>query len=179
MLFAGRFKVRDVLAHFVLALLGHECFTHTISDGALVKSLIGLDGHFDLITDTDEEETSLSTVDGDLSDKFIEALSEKLLTEGANTSFTRLCSLDGSIELILQIDNVHLGGRLRRDVTHPEGATFSVLSRRQDRVQVVLISLLFILASLFHLVRGCCLLSLLLLVSNARGDKDWVVVAHE
>ena len=79
-----------------------------------------MDGHLDLISDTDEEEASLSAVDSDLADELIEALSEQLFTEGANSSFSCLASLQGGIKIVLQIDNVNLSGGLWRYVTHPQ-----------------------------------------------------------
>ena len=49
-----------------------------------------MNGHLDFVTDTHEQETTLSTVDCDLSDKLIEALGEELFTEGAEASLTGL-----------------------------------------------------------------------------------------
>lgn len=141
--------------------------------------MVRLDCHLDFVTDTNKKEASFSTVDSDLTDEFIEALGEELFSEGANTGLTRLTSLNASIELVLQIDNVNLGGGLGRHVTHPEAALIRVLSRGQNRVEVVLVTLLLILASLVHLVDGCLLLSLRLLVRDACGHQHGVVVADE
>jgi len=51
-LLAGSLQVTDVLLHLVLALLCHESLAHTVCNRALVQSLVGLDRHLDLITDT-------------------------------------------------------------------------------------------------------------------------------
>ena len=72
-----------------------------------------MNGHLDFVTDTHEQETTLSTVDGDLSDKLIEALGEEFLTEGADASLARLASLDRGVQLVLKIDDIDLGGGLR------------------------------------------------------------------
>ena len=127
---AGGLKISNALLHLVLALLSHKGLAHSVSDRALVKSLISLDGHLDFVTDTHEEEASLSAVDGDLTDQFIEALGEELLTVWADSGLSGLTALDSSIELILKIDNVDLSGGLGRDVTHPEGTALRELSRR-------------------------------------------------
>ena len=119
MLFAGILKICNVLLHLILTLLGHESLAHAVGNWTLVKCLVSLNGHLDFVTNTDQKEASFSAIDGDLSDKFIEALSEKFLTEWANTSLSSLSFLDVGIELVLQIDNVDLRGGLRRDVTDP------------------------------------------------------------
>ena len=109
---ASLLQVSDVLLHLIFTLLSHQSLPHTIGDRGLVQCLVSLDGHLDLVTDTHKEETTLSTVDGDLSDQLIEALSEKLLTEWANASLSCLSLLNGGIELVLEVDNVDLGGGL-------------------------------------------------------------------
>ena len=119
MFFAGVLKICNVLLHLVLTLLSHESLAHAVSNRTFVKCLVSLNGHLDFVSDTDQKEASFSTIDGDLSDKFIEALSEKFFTEWANTSLSGLSFLDVGIELILQVDNVDLRGGLRRDVTDP------------------------------------------------------------
>ena len=178
-LLAGSFQVADVLLHLILALLGHEGLAHAVSNGTLVERLIGLDGHLDFVTDTHQEEAALSAVDSDLADQLVEALAEELLTEGADARLAGHRALQRLVELVLQIDNVDLRGGLRRDVTHPEGALIGEFSRRQDRVEVVLITLLLVLPRLLQLVHGRLLLSLRLLVRDAGGDEHGVVVPDE
>ena len=112
MITASLLQVNNVLLHLILALLSHQSLSHTVGDGALVKSLVGLDGHLNLVTNTHQQETTLSTVDRDLSDKLIEALGEKFFTEWANTGLSGLSFLNGGIKLILEIDNVDLSGGL-------------------------------------------------------------------
>ena len=72
-----------------------------------------------------------------------------------------------------------MGGGLGRDVTHPQGTAFGVLAGRQDRVQVVLVSLLLVFAGLLHLIHGRLLLALGFLVGDAGGDEHGVVVADK
>ena len=138
-----------------------------------------MNGHLDLIPYSNEKESSFSAVDGDLSDQFIEALGEELFSVRANTGLTGLTSLDSGIKLVLEVDNVDLGGGLGRDVTHPQGTAFRVLAGRQDRVQVVLISLLLVFTGLLHLIHGCLLLALGFLVGDAGGYEHGIVVADK
>ena len=97
----------------------------------------------------------------------------------ADSGLTSLASLNGSIKMVLKVDNVNLGGGLRRNVTDPEIAGLVILTRRQDRVQVVLITLLLVLTSLLHRVSGSLLFAPSLSISDRCGDKDWVVVSDE
>ena len=164
---ASLLQISNVLLHLILTLLSHQGLSHAVGDRGLVQGLVSLDGHLDFITDTHEKETTLSTIDSDLSDKLIKTLGEKFFTEGANSSLSSLSFLNGGIKLVLQVDNVDLRGGLGRNVTHPEGSTLGVLSGRQDGVEIVLVALLLVLASLLHLVHGGLLLALGLLVGDA------------
>ena len=121
-LLAGGLIITDVLLHLALALLSHESLAHAIGDRALIESLVGLNGHLDLISHTHEQETALSAVNGDLTDELIEALGEELFAEGADTRLASLSTLKLLIEPILQIDYIDLSGGLGRNVTHPEAS---------------------------------------------------------
>ena len=178
-LLACRFKICNVLAHFILTLLCHERLAHSISNRTFVKSLIGLDGHLNFIADSNKQEAALCTVDSDLTDQFVEALGEELLTEWADSGFTGLASLNRGVQVILQVDHVDLSGGLGRNVTDPEGAGFSVLARRQNRVQIVLVPLLLVLSCLFHLISWRSLLFLGLLVGDRSRNENRVIVSDE
>jgi len=89
LLFHSGLKLSDVRVHFVLDMLSTQSLAHTIGDRAFVKSLVSLNGHFDLITDTHQQEATFSTVDSNLSDELIEALGEKFFTEWADSSLSR------------------------------------------------------------------------------------------
>jgi len=139
-LLTGILILSDGCLHLVLAALGHEGLAHTIGNRGLVKSLVGLNGHTNLIADTHEEESALSTVDGDLANKLIEALSKKFFTSRVNSGLTSLAALKFLVKLILEVHNVDLVGRSGRDVTHPELTILSVLAGRQDRVEVIFVT---------------------------------------
>jgi hypothetical protein len=130
----------DGCLHLVLATLSHEGFAHAVGNRGLVKSLVGLNGHTNFIADTHEEESALSTVNGDLANKFIEALGEKFFAGGVNSGLTGLSALKLLVKLILEVHNVNLVGRSRRDITDPELAILSVFAGRQDRVKVIFVT---------------------------------------
>jgi len=85
---ASVFKCLDLCLHLVLALLTHKGFAHTESDAGLVKLLVSINCHDKLVTAFHKKEASLSTVNRDLSDDFIEALSIELFTNWADTGCT-------------------------------------------------------------------------------------------
>ena len=100
-LFAAVFEFLNAALHLVLLLFGHECFTHSISDGALVKSLVSLNSHADFVSNTHQQESTFGTVDSDLTDELIKALGIKLFTDGANTSLSGLSLSESLIKFLL------------------------------------------------------------------------------
>ena len=88
--FTAVLELLNAALHFVLLLLSHQGLTHSIGDGGLVKGLVSLDGHADFISDTNEEESTLSAVDSDLTNELIKALGVQLFTNGADTSLSGL-----------------------------------------------------------------------------------------
>ena len=83
----------DVSLHLIFLLLSHECLPHAIGDGAFIESLVSLDSHLDLVPHSDEQETSLSALDGYLTDQLVKALGVQFLSDGANTSLSGLSAL--------------------------------------------------------------------------------------
>lgn len=57
--------------HVSLALLGLQRFPHTESHTAFIQRLVGSDSHLNLISNPQQQQTPLSTVDGHLSDQLI------------------------------------------------------------------------------------------------------------
>ena len=54
-----------------LALLGGECLAHAERDAALVQCLVGGDRDADFITDSQQQQPALSTVDCHLPDQLV------------------------------------------------------------------------------------------------------------
>jgi hypothetical protein len=136
-----------------------------------------LNSHTDLVAHTHEEESAFSALNGDLTDQLIEALGEELFTGRVNSGLAGLAGLKFLVELILEVHNVDLVSGSRGDVTHPELTVLSVLTGRQDRVQVI-----FVTGGGSGFLEGGKLLLLLLgslLVGDAGGDEDGGSVFHE
>ena len=68
------FQLNNPLLQLSLALLSLQLFAHTECDSTLVQSLISGDGHLDLITYSQQQQSSFRFVDGHLSDDLVEAL---------------------------------------------------------------------------------------------------------
>lgn len=64
----------------------------------------------DLVSDSDEEQSAFSAIDGDLSDEFIETLRVEFLSDGTDACFAGLALLQSLIEFFLQVQHVLLGG---------------------------------------------------------------------
>ena len=83
------------------------------------------------------------------------------------------------VKLLLQIKNIDCGRWLRGDVTHEQIAALRGLSRRQDRVQVVLVTFLLVLLRLVHLAERGLLLTLGFFVGDGGGNEHGLIVLHE
>ena len=85
------------LLHVGLVLFSHEGFAHAKRNRRFIQSLVGLDVHLLLVSDTHEQESSLSTVDCDLTDKLIKALGKELFSLGTNASLSDHPSFDQTV----------------------------------------------------------------------------------
>ena len=90
----GRLQLMHLGIQLGQFLLGHECLTNAVRDATLVKRLVGCDGHASLVPNTEQQQTSLGTVDGDLSNQLIETLGVELFADGTNTCLTCLTGLE-------------------------------------------------------------------------------------
>ena len=103
----------ELVELFRLVLFSLHGLAHTVGNRALVKGLVGLDGHLDLVTHTHQKETTLRTLDRDLADQLVEALGVELFTDGADASLASLAGLETLVQIVLEVDNVHTGCRGR------------------------------------------------------------------
>jgi hypothetical protein len=85
-----RFKIDNLLLQIFLAVLSLQLFAHREGHRALVKSLVGLIRHFDVVPDSQEQEAPLRLVESHLADNLIEALAEQLFSDWAETGLAGL-----------------------------------------------------------------------------------------
>ena len=83
-------KLSNVGLHFIFLLLGHKSFSHSIGNWTLIQGLVSLNSHLNFISNSDEKESSFSTVNGNLSDQLIKALRIKLLSDWTDTCISCL-----------------------------------------------------------------------------------------
>ena len=133
-------KLGDISLHLIFLLFGHEGFSHSVCNWTFVQSLISLDSHLYFISDSNKKESSLGTVDGNLSNQLIKALRVKLFSNWADTSVSGLSWLKFMVQVILEIDNVHSSSWGWRNIFNPKRSFLSVFSRWKNRVQVIFIS---------------------------------------
>ena len=87
------FDVLDLNEDLRFALLSLESLSHTVGNRTFVKRLVSLNGHFDFITDSNEQKASFCAVDSDLPYNFIKSLRVQLLSDWANACLTSLALL--------------------------------------------------------------------------------------
>ena len=78
----------DVCLHLIFLLLCHQGLSHAVSYRGFIQCLVRLNRHLDFVSDSYKEKSSLSTIDCDLTDEFIETLRVKLLSDAV--SYTHL-----------------------------------------------------------------------------------------
>ena len=91
--------------------------------------MVGGDSHHDLVTNTEEEQSALGQVESDLTDDFIEALGEELLTDGANATLSSLTFHKLLIKHFSQSGDIDSRGGLMTHILNPVFAcTIQILS---------------------------------------------------
>ena len=117
---------------------------------ALVQIFVGFDLVTVLVPDPDEQEASLSAVDGDLTDDFVEALVEEFLTDGTKSYFSSHFVDKFFVEFLVELDDFDLGGRRRENGLDPElSVVGAVLLGRQDLSEDILGVMELLLSFLF------------------------------
>lgn len=130
--------------------------SHAVVYAALVKAFVCFYLVSVLVPDSDQKDTPLSAVDGDLSDQLIEALVIKLLSDWTKTNLSGLLLNESFVQLFAELNHFNLFGRGRKHSLYPELAIVSpVLLGREyfpqnilGMMQIFLLFILFILSAL-------------------------------
>mmetsp|Transcript_21082 Transcript_21082/g.46400 ORF Transcript_21082/g.46400 Transcript_21082/m.46400 type:complete len:236 (-) Transcript_21082:82-789(-) len=137
-LLVGHLQILHLLVVLVAALLCLQCLAHSKCDGRLVEALIRANRHPDFISDSQQQQSTFRTNDGDLSDEFIEALRIQFLTDGTNASLTSLSLLQPFVKVLLQVHNICTCGWCARYILHPKLILLSPFSWWKNGIQDVL-----------------------------------------
>jgi len=121
-----------------LSVLGLQLLSHGEGHRRLIQGLISRDRHFDFVSNSEKEETSLWLRKCNLPDNLIEALAEELLSDWADTALSGLSLHELLIEHFSKSGHIDSGGGLMTDVLDEVLARFNPLSWWKNSVKDVL-----------------------------------------
>ena len=119
LLFLLGFELGDSLLEVSLAVLSLQLLAHGEGHRALIESLVGSDGHHDLVTDTEKQKAALGQVESHLTDDLVEALGEELLTHWANAALSGLTLHELLVQHFSESGDINSAGGLVAHILDP------------------------------------------------------------
>lgn len=127
-------KLFNAVVQVCLTMLGLNLFTHGKGNTRLVESLVSSDRHFNFVTDSQQQQTSLGLSQRYLSNNFIKALRKEFFPDWTDSAFTCLALHQFLVKHFSQTGNVNTGGLLVTHILDVVLAIFIPFSRGQNSV---------------------------------------------
>jgi len=128
-------ELLDCLLQVGLSVLGLQLFSHGESDRRLIQGLVSSNRHLDLVSHSKKKKSSLWLAESYLSNDFIEALREKLLSDRTDATFSGLPFHELLIEHLSKPSNINSRSWLMADVLNVVLSKLNPLSGREDSVK--------------------------------------------
>lgn len=136
--------------HSILVTIDY--LAHSVGYAALVKSLISVDLISIFVSDSDQQQASLSTIDRYLPDEFIKALLEQLLSDGTDANVPCLPLFQSLVQFNLQLNHFCSGCRCRQHCLDPQLSIFHYEFLRRQYGSENVFSLVCLVVLLFFLL---------------------------
>jgi len=130
--------ILDHLLEVSLAVLSLLLLSHREGGSALVKHLVRLSRHVDVVTNTEQQKATLRLVQSHLSNQLIKAFTEKFLADGADAGGARLPLFELLVEHFSETSDTDTSGDAVADPLHEVLALLDPLSRGQHEVEDIL-----------------------------------------
>ena len=130
-------QLLDGLFQVSLAVLSLKLLSHGKGDRALVKGLVSGDSHFDLISNSKQQQSSLWLAKCNLSDNLVKALRKQFFSDRTNSTLSGLSLHELLVKHFPQSGNIDSGSWLVAHVLDVVHASFNPLTGWQNSVQNV------------------------------------------
>lgn len=95
-------RLRLLFVFGVLFLLAQHRFAHSVGQNTFIQVPVGLDVHFELVSDAHQKQSPVAAVDRDLADELVEALVVQVLSLEANAGFAGFSELEQFLEILVR-----------------------------------------------------------------------------
>ena len=155
-----------------LTMLSLLLLAHSKRHRALIKSLIGLSCHLDIISNAKQEESTLRLIKRDLPDELIKAFTEEFFTHRADSSGTSLPLIQLLIEHFSKTSNADTGCDVMAYSLHKVLALFNPLTRWQHQIKDLVRAHVSLFDRRQSLLSGCY--SYLNSLAISLGDSTYI-----